>query len=302
MPQDSAPAGPPVVVITGATSGIGELAAIDLARRGVHLVLTARNRRRAEQTIARVRDTAPAAAIDIVGADFTDLASTRDAGTEIVERFERVDVLINNAGVHTMRQRTTGGGLPEMITVNYLAPWLLTGTVLPALRRADHARVVTVASEASRRHGSLRVPEDLTDTRSFNTLQSSPIYGKTKLFDIMFSLELASRLADTSVDAMCLNPGFNTTSLGRELPFAATLERALQALNIGDPRHGAGLIVRLATGSGLESGGYYSGRSVRRITPVAPADDPIVRQQLWQATAELLSARGFTGIYPDGQG
>ena len=88
-----------------------------------------------------------------------------------------------------------------------------------------------------------------------------------------------------------------------ELP-ETRLDRAriLQALNIGDPRHGADLIVQLATGGGLESGGYYAGRSVRRITPVAPADDPVARQQLWQATAELLSARGFKGVYPDGQG
>jgi len=189
-----------------------------------------------------------------------------------------------------------------MITVNYLAPWLLTGTVLPALRRARHARVVTVASEASRRHGSLRIPEDLTDIRPFNALQSSPIYGKTKLLDIMFSLELAERLADTSVDAICLNPGYNTTGLGRELPFAAPLERFLHTLNIGNPHHGAGLIVRVATESGLESGGYYSGRTARRITPVAPANDPTARQRAWQATAELLSASGFTGVYPETPG
>ncbi|KRD07701.1 short-chain dehydrogenase [Mycobacterium sp. Root265] len=302
MTQDPAAAGRPVVVITGATSGIGELAAIDLARRGMHLVLTARNRRRADLTVARIRQAAPAADVDIVDADFTDLAGTRDAGTEIVERFERFDTLINNAGVHTMNQRTTNCGLPEMITVNYLAPWLFTGTVLPALRRADQARIITVASEASRRHGLLKIPEDLTDIRPFNALQSSPIYGKTKLLDIMFSLELADRLAGTAVSATCLNPGYNTTGLGRELPFAATLERILHALNIGDPDHGAGLIVQLATEGGLESGGYYSGRSARRVTPVAPGDDPTARRRLWQATAELLSARGFSGIYPETEG
>lgn len=298
MPTDPAAAGgPPVVVITGATSGIGELAAIDLARRGVHLVLTARNTQRAEQTVARIRHTAPAAAIDVVDADFTDLTSTRDAGTEIVERFAKVDTLINNAGVHTMSQRITSDGLPEMVTVNYLAPWLLTGTVLPALRRADHARVVTVASEASRHHGSLRIPQDLTDTHAFTALQSSPVYGKTKLLDIMFSLELAGRLAGTSVGAMCFNPGFNTTGLGRELPFATTLERILHAFRVGNPRNGADLLVRVATDSRLRTGGYYSGKTARPITPAPPADDPDARGQLWQATAELLSTRGFTDVY-----
>lgn len=243
MTTNPAEAAAPVIVITGATSGIGQLAAIDLAQRGAHLVLTARSAERAEQTVGRIRQEAPEAALDVFDADFTDLASTQRAGAEINERFAHIDVLINNAGVHTMSQRTTVDGLPEMVVVNYLAPWLLTGTVLPALRRARHARIVTVASEASRRHGTLRIPQDLTKTEPFTALQSSPIYGKTKLLDIMFTLELAERLSGTTVDAMCLNPGYNTTGLGRELRFAATLERILHTFNIGNPRNGASLIV-----------------------------------------------------------
>lgn len=288
---------PPIIVITGATSGIGELAAIELARRGAHLVLTARNPERAEQTIARIRQVASTATVDVIGADFTSLASTRSAGAEINERFARVDVLINNAGVHTMSQRRTVDGLPEMITVNYLAPWLLTGTVLPALRRAESARIVTVASQASRRHGTLRIPADLTDTEPFTALQSSPLYGKTKLLDIMFTLELATRLSGAPISAMCLNPGFNTTGLGRELRFAAPLERLLQALRIGDPHKGANLITRIATETGLQSGSYYSGKNAQPITPVAPADDPGTRHELWTATAELLRSKGYHDIY-----
>lgn len=287
----------PVVVITGATSGIGLLAATELARRGAHLVLTARSRERAEATVSRIRQEAPEAALDVVDADFTDLTSTRRAGAEINERFAHVDVLINNAGVHTMSQRTTVDGLPEMIAVNYLSPWLLTGTVLPALLRAGSARVVTVASEASRRHGTLRIPEDLTNTEPFTALQSSPIYGKTKLLDIMFTIDLADRLAGTSVSAMCLNPGYNTTGLGREIRFAAPLERILRTLNIGNPHNGAGLIVRIATENGLKSGGYYSGRTTHLVTPVAPANEGAIRQRLWQATEELLTTKGHPGIY-----
>jgi NAD(P)-dependent dehydrogenase (short-subunit alcohol dehydrogenase family) len=185
-----------------------------------------------------------------------------------------------------------------MVVANYLAPWLLTGTVLPALPRARHARIVTVASEASRRHGTLRIPQDLTGTIPFTALQSSPIYGKTKLLDIMFTLELAERLSGTTVEAMCLNPGYNTTGLGRELRFAAALERILHTFNIGNPHNGASLIMRIATENGLDSGGYYySGKIARLITPVSPANEPATRQQLWQATAELLSTKGYTGIY-----
>jgi NAD(P)-dependent dehydrogenase (short-subunit alcohol dehydrogenase family) len=295
--KSRSPADSPVIVITGATSGIGQLAAIDLARRGAHLVLTARSRKRAEQTIARIRQSVPGAIIDVVDADFTDLAGTARAGRNIDERFPKVDVLINNAGVHTMSQRVTVDGLPEMMTVNYLAPWLFTGALLPALRRAGHARVVTVASEASRRHGRLNIPGDLTDTGPFNGLQSSPIYGKTKLLDIMFTLELAERLAHNDVRAVCLKPGFNTTGLGRELRFAAPLERLLRGLGIGDPHNGANLIVQVATDPDVRSGGYYSGKAARLIAPAAPADDRATRQRLWRATTELLGTKGHTGIY-----
>ncbi len=150
-------------------------------------------------------------------------STTRDAGAEIVERVESVDVLINNAGVHTMRQADHGWGLPEMITVNYLAPWLLTGTVLPALRRADHARVVTVAS--SRRHAapaSLRIPEDLTDTRSFNALQSSPVYREDEAVSTSCSASNSPVGSPTPLSTRCLNPGFNTTGLGRRITFCRT--------------------------------------------------------------------------------
>lgn len=298
MTPDPARSTTQVVVITGATSGIGQLAAIELARRGTHLVLTARSRARAEETLRLIRQETPQAVVDVVDADFADLADTRRAGLEIDERFPHVDVLVNNAGVHSMSQRTTVDGLPEMIAVNYLAPWLLTGTVLPALRRAGNARIVGVASEASRRHGTLRIPHDLTDTAPFNALQSSPIYGKTKLLDIMFSLELSERLAGTGVEAVCLNPGFNTTGLGRELRCAPALERLLHALRIGNPLNGADLIVRVATDAGMTSGGYYSGKAARRIRAVAPADNADARKHLWQATAGLLHTMGYSGIYP----
>jgi NAD(P)-dependent dehydrogenase (short-subunit alcohol dehydrogenase family) len=113
----------------------------------------------------------------------------------------------------------------------------------------------------------------------------------------MFTAVLAERLADTTVSAMCLNPGYNTTGLGRELRFAAPLERILRTLNIGNPHNGAGLIVRIATENGLKSGGYYSGKTAHLITPIAPANDPATRQRLWQATSELLTTKGYSGIY-----
>ena len=125
-----------------------------------------------------------------------------------------------------------------MVAVNYFAPWLLTRELLPTLTKTPGARIVNVGSEASRRHGVLTLPEDLTETTAFTARGSSPLYGKSKLLDIMFTLELARRIEGTGVTANVLDPGFNVTGLGRELGFAAPLEKILTHLHIGDPRRG----------------------------------------------------------------
>ncbi|MEU9889687.1 SDR family NAD(P)-dependent oxidoreductase [Sphaerisporangium sp. NPDC051011] len=280
----------PVIVITGATSGLGRLAALDLVRRGADLAITARDPEKATQTREQLRAHAPHARIEVFLADFTRLADVRRIGREITDRYDHVDVLINNAGIHAFTPRTTPEGHPEMIAVNYLAPWLLTRELLPALRRAPAARIVNVASQASRRHGTLRLPQDLTETVPFTARGSSQHYGKSKLLDIMFTLELARRLAGTTITANCLDPGFNTTGLGRELRFAAILEKILNRLSIGDPARGAGLIVTLATDPAFtrRTGGYYTVRKTRQIQPTSPGDDPELQARLWRETERLL--------------
>jgi NAD(P)-dependent dehydrogenase (short-subunit alcohol dehydrogenase family) len=281
---------PPTIVITGATSGLGRLAAIELARQGARLAVTARDARRADATRAAIEEVHPGAEVRVFSADFTRLDDVRRVGREIAAAYEQVDVLVNNAGIHAFEQRVTADGFPEMVAVNYLAPWLLTRELLPALTRTPGARIVNVASEASRRHGTLALPEDLTDTTPFTARGSSVVYGKTKLLDIMFTRELARRIEDTGVTANCLDPGFNVTGLGRELRFAALLQRALRLLRIGDPARGAGLIVRLATGPAFAgtTGGYYSVRSAKPLMPAHPGGDPEWEQRLWDETERLL--------------
>src|SRR3982751_2281050 len=156
-------------VLTGATSGLGEIAALELAARGYDLVLVARRASRAAATRERIAAVAPAAAVGVVDADLTDLDQVRAAAAVIRERHPRIDVLINNAGLHGFTARTTAAGLPEMVVVNYLAPWVLTQGLLGA----SPGRIVTVASEASRHHGEFRLPEALTDVTPFTRRGSS---------------------------------------------------------------------------------------------------------------------------------
>jgi len=117
------------------------------------------------------------------------MSDVNKIGQEIAAAYPVIDVLLNNAGIHAFKPRVTTEGFPEMIAVNYLAPWLLTHVLKPSLQNAEKARVVNVASEASCNHGVLKLPEDLTDTEHFTARGSSAIYGKTKLLNIMFTME-----------------------------------------------------------------------------------------------------------------
>ncbi|GFP76145.1 SDR family NAD(P)-dependent oxidoreductase [Clostridium fungisolvens] len=284
-----------IVVLTGATSGLGQLVAAELAKRGVYLVLTARSKSKAEETKSMLKSINPEAKVDFFYGDLSSMKDVKRIGDEISNTYSKIDVLINNAGLHAFEQRITEDGFSEMIAVNYLAPWLLTYTLQKTLIKLGEATVVNVASEASRNHGKLKLPEDLFDTSTFTARESSKLYGKTKLLDIMFTGELARLFSGTGVTVNALNPGFNVTGLGRELAFSSVLERILNLLHIGDPRRGADIIVRLATESKYKevTGGYFNVGTGKEINAIHPCGDEEMENKLWAYTKEIFKSRGL---------
>lgn len=285
----------PIAVITGGTSGLGQLTAIEFARRGIQLALTARSEKRAEATKKMLREVSPNIKIDFYYGDLSRMGDVKRIGNELKTAHPKIDILVNNAGLHGFEQRITNDGFSEMMAVNYFAPWLLTQLLLPSLKHSKNARIVNVASEASRNHGNLSLPEDLTDTSEFTAKGSSLIYGKTKLLDIMFTAELGRRLTGTGVTVNALDPGFNVTSLGRELGFSAVLSKILKALHIGDPRKGADIIVRLATDPKYHNvtGGYFKVVTGEPIVPIDPGGEHTIQALLWNVTENLLKEKGF---------
>jgi NAD(P)-dependent dehydrogenase (short-subunit alcohol dehydrogenase family) len=284
-----------IAVITGATSGLGQLAAIELARGGIQLVLTARNEKRAETARKIIKDIVPNTNIDFFFGDLSLMEDVRRIGNEIKAAYPQIDVLVNNAGLHGFEQRITKEGFPEMIAVNYLAPWLLSHTLLTSLISTKNARIVNVASEASRNHGELKLPGDLTNVADFTSRESSMFYGKSKLLDIMFTGELGRQLVGNGVTVNALDPGFNVTGLGRELGFSSVLSKILKFLHIGDPRKGADIIVRLATDAQYQgiTGGYFKVGTGKPITPIHPGSDSSMQVKLWMETENLLKQKGY---------
>lgn len=280
----------PVVIITGATNGLGRIAALELARWGAHLGVVARSQAKVDELHREIELVAPGTPVDAFIADLTSLRDVRRAGKEIDARYERIDVLINNAGVHAFSQRITPDGFAEMVAVNYLAPWVLTNTLRGKLVASAPARVVTVASEGARWAGRIDPLPDLTATATYTRREAMTLYFRSKLMDIMFTQELGRRLAGTGVTANCCDPGFNVSGLGRDLPFAGVLERLLRALRIGDPRRGAGIIVRLATDPAFAetTSGYFSVKEAAPLVCPEPGRSRRIQAELWETTATLL--------------
>jgi NAD(P)-dependent dehydrogenase (short-subunit alcohol dehydrogenase family) len=229
-----------VCVVTGATSGIGKAAATALARLGATVVMVGRDRGRTEAAAAQIA----AVGASPPRAETADLASLEQvrglAGR--LAGLERIDVLINNAGLVLGERRITPDGLEHVFALNYLAPFLLTNLLLPKLTASAPARVVTVTSDA---HSAARL--DLSDPNLEHGWDSWRSYANSKLANILFTRELARRLDGTGVTANCAHPGVVRTGFGREsrplLKLGITIARPFMA----SPERGADTIVYLAS-------------------------------------------------------
>jgi retinol dehydrogenase 12 len=279
-----------VCVVTGATSGIGKAAAAALARQGAQVVLVGRDRGRAEAAAAKLGavSTVPPK-VEI--ADLTSMEQVRALAGRLAS-LERIDVLINNAGLVLGERRVTQDGFEHVFAVNHLAPFLLTNLLLPKLTGSAPARVVTVTSDA---HSAASL--DLDDPSLEHGWNSWRSYANSKLANILFTRELARRLDGTGVTANCAHPGVVRTGFGREsrplLRFGLTLARPF----LLSPERGADTIVYLASSPDVagETGGYYVKR--QRREPSAAARDDAAARKLWDISEKMT---GLTPAQPAG--
>jgi NAD(P)-dependent dehydrogenase (short-subunit alcohol dehydrogenase family) len=268
------------VVITGATSGIGAVAALRLAGQGARVVIVARDPRRAEATLRELRAANPAAAHRAHLADLARIAEMKRVAAEIAAAEPRIDVLINNAGLLLARNQRTEDGLEVMFATNHMSYFVITNLLLERLRAAGGARIVCTASAAHRR-GKL-------DFAHLQEEHGMAGYGTTKLCNILFTRELARRIAGTGVTANCLHPGFVATRFGDNAGGAIRLGIAIaKRLFALSPEQGAKTLVYLASSPELEgrSGGYYSDCVPTAPSAAAQSDENALR--LWQLSARI---------------
>jgi NAD(P)-dependent dehydrogenase (short-subunit alcohol dehydrogenase family) len=274
----------PVVVVTGASSGIGAAAAVELAERGATVVPVARDSKRLEKVARKVGG-------EPLLADFASLDQVRRLAGELLERHVRIDVLVNNAGVVMDRRVLTEDGYEMTFAVNHLAPFLLTNLLLDRLRASAPARVVTTSSGA---HGGGRLDfDDLRGERSWSMMRA---YGTSKLANILFTRGLAMRVDANEVTANCLHPGVVNTKLGRGAGRLAGFAWTLGRPFFSSPRRGASTIVYLATSEegGEVTGGYYE--NSRPVGTSAAAADADLADRLWRESERMV------GLAPGGSG
>ena len=273
-----------VVVITGATSGIGRVAAERLAEKGARIVLVARDKVRGETTLARLRERAPRLAHAIHYADLSRLAEAKRVAQAIAAAEPRIDVLINNAGALFNSRSVTEDGLELTFATNHMAYFVLTHGLRERLIASAPARVINTASAAHR--GARLDFSDLQSTRGYNGLK---VYGRSKLCNILFTHELARRLAGTGVTANCLHPGFVATRFGDQSGgLGAHVVRLAKVLAI-TPEKGAETIVYLAASEDVVdvSGRYFY--RCRPATPTREGRDDTAAARLWRESARLAA-------------
>jgi retinol dehydrogenase 12 len=266
------------VMVTGANAGIGKEAALALARQGAHVVMVCRSEERGRAALTEVL--AAGGSAELLAIDLASLRSVREGATAFLGRHDRLHVLLNNAGVFSMRRQTSADGFELTFAVNQLAPFLLTSLLLPTLTASGPARIVNVASQAHR--GARMHWEDLQFERSYS---GRIAYGQSKLANILFTRELARRLgppASAAVVANCLHPGVVATELVRGAP--ALVRWGFHFFGL-TPAEGAEGLVLLAADPALAavSGRYFN--RTREATPTAAARDDDAARRLWDICA-----------------
>jgi NAD(P)-dependent dehydrogenase (short-subunit alcohol dehydrogenase family) len=272
------------VVVTGGTSGIGEVAAVNLAEQGARVVLIARDRARADATLAKLHAANASVVHTVHLADLSVMAEKKRAANEIAAAEPRIDVLINNAGAVFLSRKTSADGLEMTFAVNHLAYFVVTNILLDRLRETSGARIVCTASDA---HKAGRL--DFDDLQLERGYRVSRAYGTSKLCNILFTRELAKRLEGSGVSANCLHPGFVGTRFGQNNANNVLMKGlAKVVLSFGlKPEEGAKTIIHLASSpdAATVSGEYFYKCKVTR--PALAAQDDAAARRLWDVSAQL---------------
>jgi retinol dehydrogenase 12 len=270
------------VVITGATSGIGEIAACQLAEQGARIVLIARDRARGAQVLQRLESIAPGRNHAAHYANLSRLTEMKRVAEAIAAGEPRIDVLINNAGAIFATRQVTGDALELTFATNHIAYFVVTNLLLERIKATAGARIVCTASDAHK-----RAKLDFNDLTFEKGYTGYAMYGRSKLMNILFTRELARRLEGTGVTVNCLHPGFVNTRFGEASGGLMSLALKGAKKFALTPEDGAKTLVYLAASAEVAgvSGKYF--HECKAVPPTAEAQNDADARRLWDVSAQL---------------
>jgi NAD(P)-dependent dehydrogenase (short-subunit alcohol dehydrogenase family) len=279
------------VLITGANQGVGKASAIALGKLGARLVLVCRSAEKGRAAIADI-EREGAKDVELLVGDMGSQADVRRVAAEFKAKHDRLDVLLNNAGVLVTSRRTTVDGIEETFAINHLGYFLLTHLLVDTLKASAPARIVSVSSEAHRR---ARMRWDDLEFKA-GEYSSFAAYGQSKLSNILFTRELARRLEGTNVTANCLHPGVIASGFGHTYGGVISVVLKVASPFLMTPEKGARTSVFLASSAEVEgvSGKYFDKCKERRPSAEALADG--APERLWAISEELTGLRAKPGV------
>ena len=277
------------VLITGGNAGVGKETAVGLAREGAQVVFTSRDATRGAEALANVRKRSGNDTVEVMPLDLASFASIQGFADAFLGSHDRLDVLVNNAGLVQQQRSVTEDGFETTFGVNHLGHFLLTSLLLDRLQASAPARVVVVSSHA---HKQARSGLDFDDLQAERSYRAFGVYGKSKLANILFTTELARRLDGTNVTANALHPGFVGSRFGRDGDTGRLGDVAMilgRPLAIS-PEKGARTSIWLASSPDVdgETGGYYY--RCKPSTPSTAARDDDAARRLWTASEQLVAS------------
>lgn len=272
-----------VCLVTGATSGIGQATAHALARLGTTVIVVGRNPEKGATTVAQINRACDNPNIDCLLADLSSQAAIHQLAQQLKDRYQRLDVLVNNAGAVFMQRQESADGIEMTFALNHLGYFLLTNLLLDVLKASAPARIVNVSSELHR-----KAHLDFDDLQNARRYRGMNAYHQSKLANILFTYELARRLEGTGVTANALSPGLVATNLGMNNRGLSPLMKRFvdRMMGIG-PEEGAQTGVYLATSPQVEgvTGEYFVKQEAVQSSP--ETYNEAIAERLWEVSAEL---------------
>ena len=270
-----------VCLVTGANGGLGKATAIALAQVGATVILACRDKERGDKAKADIISATKNSNVELILVDLSLQESIRQMETTFKEKYERLDVLINNAAIYKAQREMTPDGFETMFATNHLGPFLLTNLLLDKLKTSSPARILVITAPST-------TPLDFDNLQGEKRFSSLQAFGVTKMCNLLFTYELAGRLEGTSVTVNAVHPGLMKSSLMREAPLAM---RWLTQLASTAPTKAASSLVYLASAPEMAAvtGKFF--KDGKAIESNQYSHDLNIRRQLWDISVALTKPR-----------